>query len=82
MITMTNYEHTTLVLQFGKKNFAATRSGVLAGLAPESAKELGDLGKTGWELVSVLPYSSGGALIMRTPGTDAALGFFKRAAAA
>ena len=78
---MITYEHTTLVLHFGKKDFAMTRSAVLEGLAPKSAEALGDMGRDGWELVSVLPYSTGSAVMFRQPGTDAALGFFKRAAA-
>ena len=81
MITVTKYEHTTLVLQFEKKNFSATRSGLLEGLAPKSAKELNEFGRDGWELVSVLPFSSGSAVMIGTPGTDAAVGFFKRNAA-
>ena len=78
---MTKYEHTTLVLHFEKKNFSLTCSGVLDGLSPKSAKELNALGQDGWELVSALPFSAGTAVSIRQPGTDAAVGFFKRVAA-
>ncbi len=73
---MTKYEHTTVVLKFEKKAFAASRSDVLQGLAAKSLEDLAALGEAGWELVSVLPYVEGGAL--RLPGANAALGFFKR----
>ena len=75
---MTKYEHTIAVLKFDKKAFAATRSGVLKGLAQKSLEELAALGEAGWELVSVLPYVEGESLLVRHPGTDAAVGFFKR----
>ena len=81
MTTTMKYEHTTCILNFEKKSgFSASRSGVLEGLSPESANHLAELGAEGWELVSVLPYSSGRAVIFGTPGTDNAIGFFKRAA--
>lgn len=76
---MNKYEHTTAVLHFDKKNFATSSRDVLQGLAPASASELNRLGGDGWELVSVVPYVSGSSLLLRTPATDAALAFFKRA---
>lgn len=75
------YEHTSLILQFDEKSFSATRGGVLQGLATASAKALSELGNDGWELVSVLPYVAPSVRLMRQPGTDAAVGFFKRAKA-
>ncbi len=51
---------------------------MLQGLAPASAKSLQDLSRDGWELVAVMPYVSATTRLMRQPGTDAALGFFKR----
>lgn len=78
---MTKFEHATVVLKFEKKSYAATRSDVLQGLAKESATALGKLGDDGWELVSVLPFVSGSAFLARPSGTDAAMGFFKRAKA-
>jgi hypothetical protein len=79
---MNKFEHTTVLLQFAKKTFATSKKDVLTGLAPESANTLTELGSEGWELVSVLPYSAGGDLLLISAGTHAALGFFKRAKAA
>ena len=78
---MTKFEHATVLLKFEKKNFAASRSDVLQGLTKESAAALGKLGDDCWELVSVLPFVSGGPFLPGPSGTDAALGFFKRAKA-
>jgi hypothetical protein len=75
---MTRFEHTTAVLQLEKKLFAVTRNNLFQGLAEESAKTLGKLGAEGWELVAVLPVSSGSAGLTSFAATDAALGFFKR----
>ncbi len=77
---MRKYEHTTVVLRFDEKTFASARTDMLQGLAPASAKSLQDLGSDGWELVAVMPYVSSSTRLMRQPGTDAALGFFKRGA--
>jgi hypothetical protein len=79
---MIKFEHTTVLLHFAKKTFAATKKGVLAGLEPESEKAIQELGNEGWELISVLPYSAGGDFLQISAGTHAALGFFKRAKAA
>jgi hypothetical protein len=76
---MTKYQHTSIVVQFDKKSFALTRSDVLQGLAAKSATALNELGNEGWEMVAVLPFSRGGALVPGEAGTDAAIGFFKRA---
>lgn len=78
---MTKFEHTSVVLHFDKKNFAATRGDVLQGLAPRSAEALTTLGRDGWELVAVLPFSKGGAFVVGEAGSDSALGFLKRVAA-
>lgn len=75
---MRKYEHTTLVLRFDEKGFATSRADLLQGLAPASAKSLHDLGRDGWELIAVMPYVSGSTRVLRQPGTDAAVGFFKR----
>ena len=79
---MTKFEHTTVVLNFDKKNFAISRSDVLQGLAAKSAEALAALGGEGWELVAVLPFSKGGAFVPGEASTDSALGFLKRAKAA
>lgn len=76
---MTKYEHAVVVLQLDKKTFAASRSGILQGLEAKSVKAMDELGQSGWELVSVMPYITGGPFLAGDPGTDAALGFFKRA---
>ncbi|MEO5957802.1 MAG: hypothetical protein ABIZ49_04615 [Opitutaceae bacterium] len=78
---MTKYEHTSVVLHFDKKTFAVTRSDTLQGLAAKSAESMRELGNEGWELVAVLPYSRGGMFVAGEAGTDAAIGFFKRAKA-
>lgn len=61
---MTKFEHTTVVLNFEKRTFAMTSRGVCQGLSEESAKELVKMGEEGWELVSVLPYTTGGTLVL------------------
>lgn len=78
---MTKYEHAVVVLHLDKKTFAASRSGILQGLEAKSVKAMDELGESGWELVSVMPYITGGPFLAGDPGTDAALGFFKRAKA-
>lgn len=78
---MTKYEHAVVVLKLDKKTFAASRSGILQGLEAKSVKTMDELGDSGWELVSVMPYITGGPFLAGDPGTDAALGFFKRAKA-
>jgi hypothetical protein len=78
---MTRFEHTSVVLHFEKRDFAATRKDILLGLAPKSVNAMGELGNDGWELVSVIPYVAASALAFRHPGTDVAVGFFKRAKA-
>ena len=75
---MTTYEHTTLVLQLEKKNFALTRKDVFQGLSEASGKALGEMGGAGWELVAALPISSGSAGLTAFGATDAVLGLFMR----
>lgn len=79
MTTTTQFEHTTLVFQFEEKSFATRRDNLLQGLTPDTASELERLGRDRWELVAVLPYVSPAVRVLRQPGTDAAVGFFKRA---
>jgi hypothetical protein len=69
-----------LVLHFEKKSFAMTRRDILQGLSADSGAQLRELGNEGWELVAVLPYTTGGVGLFSnaTTGTDAALAFFKR----
>ncbi len=78
---MNKYQHTSVILHFEEKDFATSREDLLQGLTKESTSALADLGRDGWELVSVLPYVSPSVRLMRQPGTDAAVGFFKRLAA-
>jgi hypothetical protein len=78
------FEHATAVLQFKEKGFAMSREDLLQGLDEESARHLAQLGRDGWELVSAVPFSSGGASLSFTGSiakTDAVLAFFKRALA-
>jgi hypothetical protein len=75
------FEYTSLVLNFEEKSFSLTRAALLAGLAPKSAKAANDLGADGWELVSVIPYVGSAPRVVGQPGTEAAVGFFKRAKA-
>ena len=74
------FEHTVLVLQLSQKAVSLSRKGVLQGLSDESAAEMRQLGSEGWELVSVLPFTTGGVGMFSSaaPRTDAALAFFKR----
>jgi phage FluMu protein Com len=77
----TRYEHTAVVLHFDRKSFAMTRTDLLQGLTGESIVQLDMLGEEGWELVTVLPYTSGRtglSVFSSTTETDAAMGFFKR----
>jgi len=75
------FEHSVVVLRFKEKGFTISRKDVLQGLADESAAQLRELGNDGWELVAVLPYSTGsvGFLSNAPSATDSALAFFKRA---
>jgi hypothetical protein len=77
---MTEWEHATAVLRFKEKAFAMTRKEVVQGMDDESAMSLAELGKDGWELVAVLPFSSGSAGLFSNSQakTDAAIAFFKR----
>jgi hypothetical protein len=80
--TKGGFEHATAVLQFKEKGFAVSRKDLLEGLDEESARHLAQLGRAGWELVSAVPFSSGGASLSFTGSiakTDAVLAFFKRA---
>ena len=70
---MFKFEHTAIVLQFERKAFAISRKDVLEGLSEDATRRLSEMGDSGWELVSVLPYNAIG------DRTDAALAFFKRA---
>jgi len=79
MTTITRFEHTSVVLYLEKKDFALARKNVLQGIAAESAEALTELGDNGWELVAVLPYSSGSAGLSVFAATDAAIGLLKRA---
>jgi len=81
---MTRFEHSVQVLRFEKKGFAITRKDILQGISEESSKELVRLGEEGWELVAVLPFSTGGVGLFSYSAatTDAALAFFKRVAKA
>ncbi|GEM_PF-1641496 len=75
------FQHATAVLHFKEKGFAMDRKDLLEGLDEESAMHLAQLGMAGWELVSAVPFSSGGASFSFTGSagkTDAVLAFFKR----
>lgn len=75
------FEHATAVLRFKEKGFALSRKELLQGLDDESAKHVGVLGAAGWEMVSAVPFSSGGGSMSFTGSankTDAVLAFFKR----
>jgi hypothetical protein len=77
----TRYEHMVVVLQFDRKAFAMTRDGLLQGLTGDSLAQLNMLGDDGWELISVLPYTSGRtdiSIFSHRTETDAAMGFLKR----
>ena len=79
--TQAGFQHATAVLRFKEKGFALSRKELLQGLDEESAKHLADLGIAGWELVSAVPFSSGGGSLSFTGSankTDAVLAFFKR----
>jgi hypothetical protein len=70
-----------IVLHFDRKAFAMTRNDLLQGLTGESLTQLNRLGEDGWELISVLPYTSGRtdlSIFSHRTETDAAMGFFKR----
>lgn len=77
---MSKWEHKTMVMKFSEKGFAISRKDVFQGLNEESQKLLTEVGEEGWELVSVIPVSTGGAGFFSSTQakTDAALGFFKR----
>jgi hypothetical protein len=77
---MTLWDHATAVLRFKEKGFAMSRKDVIQGLDDESAATLKDLGSQGWEMVAVLPFSTGGVGMFSNAQakTDAAVAFFKR----
>jgi len=79
---MTRWDHATAVLRFKEKGFALSRKDVIQGLDEESSSILRDLGNQGYELVAVLPFSTGGAGMFSNAQakTDAAIAFFKRLA--
>ena len=76
---MRKFEHFTMVLRFNEKAFALTLKDVLQGIAEEDQAKLGLLGKEGWELVSTVPFSTGGSgMFTSAMKTDSVLAFLKR----
>jgi hypothetical protein len=76
-----SFEHTTAVFRFKTKGYAESRADLLEGIDEASASVLEGMGAEGWEMVSVVPFSSGGASLSFTGSlakTDAVLAFFKR----
>ena len=78
---MKRFEHMTMVLKFKEKALAFTRKGVLQGIMEEDESTLAELGKEGWELVSTVPFSTGGVgFLTSAMKTDSVLAFLKREA--
>jgi hypothetical protein len=77
---MTEWEHSILVLRLKEKGFAISRKDVLQGLDEASTASLIEFGRNGWEMIAVMPFSTGGAgMFSYAQGkTDALLAFFKR----
>jgi hypothetical protein len=76
---MKKFQHMTIVLRFKEKALALTRKGVLQGIAEEDEAKLEMLGKEGWELVSTVPFSTGGTgFLSSAMKTDSVLAFLKR----
>lgn len=80
---MSSWEHTAVVLKFKEKGFSVSRKDVVQGLDGESVEALKAIGGEGWEVVAVLPFSTGGVGLFSNAQTktDAAIAFFKRPAA-
>lgn len=70
---MKRWEHKDVVFQFSEKAFTLIRKQVPQGLDEATKGVVYDLGREGWELVSVIPYP-------RADGkfTATAVAFFKR----
>ena len=76
---MKKFEHMTMVIRFKEKALAFTRKGVLQGIDEEDETKLDTMGKEGWELVSTVPFSTGGTGMFTTAmKTDSVLAFLKR----
>lgn len=78
---MNKWQYATSILKFKEKGFAISRKDVLQGLEDESANNLKGFGDEGWELVAVMPFSTGGTVGMFSPSsgkTDAVVAFLKR----
>jgi hypothetical protein len=77
---MNRWEHSFLVLKVKQKGFSVSRKDLLDGIEDGSRKELEEMGNAGWELVTVLPFSSGsvGMFSSSKGSTDSFIAFFKR----
>src|ERR1022692_762392 len=78
---MQKWEHSSVLLKLQQKMVALSRKDILEGLDEESAQLLQEMGNGGWELVSALALSYGGATGMfaaPTARTDGVLCFFRR----
>jgi len=77
---MNKWEYKTMVMKFSEAGFAVSRKDVFQGLSEDSKQLLIEDGEKGWELITAIPISTGGAGFFSSnqTKTDAALGFFKR----
>ena len=81
-VAPSKFRYTTIVIRLNMKGFVFRKEDLLQGLYEESADQLTRLGNEGWELVAVLPFSTGRANFLlpagKTNGKDSAIAFFKR----
>lgn len=80
-VAPSKFRYTTIVIRLNMKGFVFRKEDLLQGLSEESADQLTRLGNEGWELVSVLPLSTGRTnflLPARKTYKDSAIAFFKR----
>jgi hypothetical protein len=78
---MPKFEHIAIVLKLKEKGFALSRKELVQGIDEESVNQLTEFGAAGWEMVSAIPFASGGASMSFTGSagkTDAVIAFLKR----
>ena len=78
------FQYTTIIIRFEPKGLAVRKENLFQGLSEESASQITQLGKEGWELVNIVPIcrNKSGFFVTtgQTSGADSAIAFFKHSA--